>query len=185
MQESRDVEWELAKSLKKLVIEKPFEKITIKQIADGAGVIRVTFYNHFQDKYDLLAWIVERDIFKPVKILLSNLMYRQAMILIFTNMRKEKEFYTRVEKLTGQNSFSEIVTRCAEELILDLLHERGVTGSRESFPYMTPEYMARYYANSMCYVLMDWIRSGMETSPEDMSIIYAYLGSHSIQDLLK
>lgn len=185
MQESRDVEWELAKSLKKLVIEKPFEKITIKQIADGAGVIRVTFYNHFQDKYDLLAWIVERDIFKPVKILLSNLMYRQAMILIFTNMRKEKEFYTRVEKLTGQNSFSEIVTRCAEELILDLLHERGVTGSGESFPYMTPEYMARYYANSMCYVLMDWIRSGMETSPEDMSIIYAYLGSHSIQELLK
>ena len=128
MQDSRDVERELAQSLKKLAVEKPFEKITIKQIADGAGVIRVTFYNHFQDKYDLLAWIVRRDIFNPVKILLSNLMYRQALILIFTNLRRDRDFYMRIEKIEGQNSFSQIVTECAEKLILDLLQERGIVG---------------------------------------------------------
>ena len=55
MEDKRDIEKALARSLKKLVISNPFEKITIKQIADGAGVIRVTFYNHVQDKYDLLA----------------------------------------------------------------------------------------------------------------------------------
>ena len=48
----KDIEKALAHSLKELVVRMPFEKITIKQIADGAGVIRVTFYNHFQDKYD-------------------------------------------------------------------------------------------------------------------------------------
>ena len=62
MEEKRDIETKLAVSLKGLVTKMPFEKITIKQIADGAGVIRVTFYNHFQDKYDLLAWIVRREI---------------------------------------------------------------------------------------------------------------------------
>ena len=185
MQDSRDVERELAQSLKKLAVEKPFEKITIKQIADGAGVIRVTFYNHFQDKYDLLAWIVRRDIFDPVKILLSNLMYRQALILIFTNLRRDREFYMKVGKITGQNSFAEIVEECAEKLILDLLRERGIDEDLKISPQMTPEYISRYYANSMCYIMLDWIRNGMQTPPEDMADIYMHLGTHSIQDLLK
>ena len=44
----------LAESLKELTIKQPIEKITIKEITDKAGVIRPTFYNHFQDKYELL-----------------------------------------------------------------------------------------------------------------------------------
>ena len=51
MQEERkDVGLALAESLKDLVQRVPFEKITIKQITEGAGVIHGTFYNHFQDK---------------------------------------------------------------------------------------------------------------------------------------
>lgn len=42
----------LAESLKELTIKQPIEKITIKEITDKAGVIRPTFYNHFQDKYE-------------------------------------------------------------------------------------------------------------------------------------
>ena len=44
----------LAASFKELACQQPIEKITIKQITDKAGVIRPTFYNHFQDKYNLL-----------------------------------------------------------------------------------------------------------------------------------
>ena len=40
----------LAESLKELTGNHPIEKITIKEITDKAGVIRPTFYNHFQDK---------------------------------------------------------------------------------------------------------------------------------------
>ena len=50
MEERNAIEVKLAASLKSLAVRHPFEKITIKQITDGAGVIRVTFYNHFQDK---------------------------------------------------------------------------------------------------------------------------------------
>ena len=48
----------LAESFKELVYKRPIEKITIKEITDKAGVIRPTFYNHFQDKYELLEWII-------------------------------------------------------------------------------------------------------------------------------
>lgn len=42
----------LAESFKELLIKGSFDKITIKMITDQAGVIRPTFYNYFQDKYE-------------------------------------------------------------------------------------------------------------------------------------
>ena len=56
----------LAESLKELTIKQPIEKITIKEITDKAGVIRPTFYNHFQDKYELLEWIIRTEDRKSV-----------------------------------------------------------------------------------------------------------------------
>ena len=52
----------LAESFKELVLRQPIEKITIKEITEKAGVIRPTFYNHFQDKYELLACIIFTDL---------------------------------------------------------------------------------------------------------------------------
>lgn len=44
----------IGESLKVLMRNHPFEKITIKMITDEAGVIRPTFYNYFCDKYESL-----------------------------------------------------------------------------------------------------------------------------------
>lgn len=41
-------------ALIELMLEKPYEKITIQEIIDRANVGRATFYNHYQDKDDLL-----------------------------------------------------------------------------------------------------------------------------------
>ncbi len=48
----------LINSFFQLVSIKDFEKITIADIAKGAQVNRATFYAHFNDKYELLDYIV-------------------------------------------------------------------------------------------------------------------------------
>ena len=121
-EEKKDVEQALAESLKELVLKMPFEKITIKKITDGAGVIRVTFYNHFQDKYDLLGYIVQKEILEPVGILLGNNMYKEALTLIFANLRKDSAFYEKAVRIEGQNSFEEITEECIYKLLLDLMY---------------------------------------------------------------
>ena len=63
----------LAESLKELTIKQPIEKITIKEITDKAGVIRPTFYNHFQDKFELIEWIIRTELLEPVEPLIRNL----------------------------------------------------------------------------------------------------------------
>lgn len=43
-----------------LVNEKDFEKITISDLTRGAKVNRATFYAHFNDKYELLDYMIDK-----------------------------------------------------------------------------------------------------------------------------
>ena len=74
----------LAESFKELACRQPIEKITIKAVTDKAGVIRPTFYNHFQDKYELLEWIIQVQILEPIRPLIHAGMVDEALILIIT-----------------------------------------------------------------------------------------------------
>ena len=44
----------LEESLKRLLLTKPLNKITIADITSDCGISRMTFYYHFQDIYDLV-----------------------------------------------------------------------------------------------------------------------------------
>ena len=184
-EEKKDVSCALAQSLKERMRTTPFEKITIKQITDGAGVIRVTFYNHFQDKYDLLGHIVESEILEPVGILLKNKMYKEALTLILTNTRKDSDFYMRDVKIEGQNSLEEITEECIYKLLLDLFSERSSGRPHPTHPWVTVESLARYYSKSMNFVVMYWIRSGMTVPPEEVASVYEYIVTRSLWDVLE
>ena len=48
----------------------------------------------------------------------------------------------------------------------------------------SPELIAEYYAQSMTFVMMKWIRSGMIISPEEMAEIYEYIVSRSLKEII-
>ena len=85
MRKKENVEKKLIESFKELAKRTPIEKITIQEIVEGAGVIRPTFYNHFQDKYELLEWIITNDLLWPIQPLVENRMIKEALTLLFTN----------------------------------------------------------------------------------------------------
>ena len=46
----------LEESLKKLMLHKPLDKITIRDLTEDCGISRMAFYYHFKDIYDLVEW---------------------------------------------------------------------------------------------------------------------------------
>lgn len=50
----RDVPSELFAALRRLGVERPFETLSVRDIAREAGFSTRTFYNHFRSKYDLV-----------------------------------------------------------------------------------------------------------------------------------
>ena len=67
-QGKRETDLLLAESFKELACQYPIEKITIREITDRAGVIRTTFYNHFQDKYELLEFLTDGQHIFPLSL---------------------------------------------------------------------------------------------------------------------
>ena len=173
----------LAESFKELACRQPIEKITIKAITEKAGVIRPTFYNHFQDKYELLEWIILTDLLEPIRPLIENKMVSEALLLLFMNIEKEREFYKQTVRLEGQNSFESIARECVKEILLEIIEKNSVR-KIPKFRWLTPERIAEYYAQSMCSVVIVWIKSGMTISAKELVEIYEYMMEHSIAEIL-
>lgn len=174
----------LAESFKELARKRPIEKITIKEITDLAGVIRPTFYNHFQDKYELLEWIVTTDLLHPIEPLLQNGMISEGLVLLFTNIEKDGEFYARVIKQEGQNSFVEIARTCVEKVLADVIG-KAYEGKKPRYAWLTPKRIAAYYAQSMCHIAITWIQSGMTIPAKELAEIYGYMIGHSLKDIVE
>ena len=184
MNTKTDVDKQLMESFKKLVRTIPVEKITIKEITDKAGVIRPTFYNHFQDKYEVIERIINEEILLPVKPLLDNEMIQEAMVLVFTNILKEKDFYCRLSNMEGQNSFASIVKNSIRQWIFAFISEKVGTKKFKS-AWLTPNRVADYYAQSMSFVVLEWIASDMPIPPREVAEIYDYIMTRSMEDILQ
>lgn len=174
----------LAESFKELVLKQPIEKITIKEITDKAGVIRPTFYNHFQDKYELLEWIIVTELIEPVEPLLEGGMVNAALILLLTGIEKEKEFYTKASRLEGQNSFESIAKKCVEQALIKVIRNTS-EGKKQKYVWLTPERVAEYYAQSMCYVTITWLQSGTTIPARELAEIYQYIITRSMEEILE
>lgn len=177
------VKEKLAESFRALVLQMPLEKITIKDITDGAGVIRPTFYNHFKDKYDLIEWIWYQDVVSPVRTFWDMDMLIEARKLIFARILKEKEYYLRISRMEGQNSFPDIMMESIRQMCLEYIEAKGNNSGNEFG--ITKEDLADFYAHTVCYVLLRWIRSGMKQTPEEMSKIYEYISTNSLEQLMQ
>ena len=183
MQAKNEVDQLLAQSLKELAVKRPVEKITIKEITDKAGVIRPTFYNHFQDKFELIEWIIKTEILEPIGPLLSNGMITEGMELLFSNIAKDKPFYEKIVRMDGVITFDDIAHKCVKELLLAIITEL-MYGKETKHRWLTPEIIADYYAQSMCFAAEEWIRTGMVIPPREMAEAYQYIISRSMMDVI-
>ena len=183
VQKAEQMKYRLADAMKQCMAKMPIERITVRQLVELSGTTRQTFYRHFQDKYEVVERIIKDEILQPIRPLLQNDMIDESMILIFSNLQKEKEFYTKLAKTTGQNSFEEIVRKCVEELLLEFMISK--TGEKVvKDRWLTPAMIAKYYAQSMTFVVMNWIQSGMLLSPKEIAEVYDYIITRSMQDII-
>lgn len=174
----------IGESLKVLMHDHPFEKITIKMITDEAGVIRPTFYNYFCDKYEVVEWIFNENIIEKVRSMFEQKMYTEGLKLLFVCMKNDCTFYKKAFEITGQNAFTDIVKNSLYQLFITEVNFSYIE-SQSTNPLLTPEMVAAFYSISLANLLQLWIRSNnQEYTAENMVEAYAFLVSHRIQDFI-
>lgn len=174
----------LATSLKELMKSRPFEKITIQEITEGAGVIRPTFYNHFQDKYDLLEWIFRNEVILPAQALLDYGMLQEAVQLMLLEMEKEKPFYRKAIRIGGQNSFIKIMEHIFQELLQSVI-ERRIGVSTIGGDLLTIQNVAEFFAASSLFVILKWLESDDKVPTEEVAKVYKVLITRTFSEMME
>lgn len=79
-------------AFKNLLLKKPFSKITISELIRECNLNRKTFYYHFDDIYDLMAWTIEEEAFDKLQDfdIIEN---PQKAFLFAVNYIKENSFF--------------------------------------------------------------------------------------------
>lgn len=183
-QKSQITEEALVAGMKHLITVMPFEKITVKEIADAANVKRPTFYNHFKDKYDVVEYILKQELVEPARTLVACDMLEEAIRLMLMTMKKEKAFYMRVARIGEDRIFHQIVLQLLKELLLDVMRERMVDDDDNKNPMLTMDNIAEYYAYGLAFGISKWIQKGMKMEVDEVLEALKVLLSESLTDLV-
>lgn len=153
----------LAGALKKMMVIKPIDRITVNDLVETCGVSRQTFYYHFDDVYDLLEWVFEEDANAnlPREVVYGN--WKNDVIMWFKYLAENATFVLNVYNSNSRlymlryikgrlrqciRSFSEIV---AEDREID----------RQDF-----EFIVEFYSNIVVGLISQWMDAGMQLPKE-------------------
>ena len=157
----------MEKALTKLLKTESFQKITIKEITDKAGLSRRTFYRNYSSKEEIIKGLI-------AKILLEyrSLIGRQADLslagvskTIFTLAQKHKDFLLMLNR-------NRLIPILMEEIdgFLPPLFEM-VKGHRIDCPEESVQYALTFGAGGFVRILMRWLDEGGNKPPEKMMLI--------------
>lgn len=150
----------LCEGLFLLMQEKPFEKITIKQICDRTGVIRGTFYNHFMDKYEALEYLVDSMLCEDMDDADPKSSFKNMFNTIYLN----QDFFKSCFKITGQNGFEELLQNIFESIFDDVFSMLDLSELDSLF---TRQFLVEYYSNNAIYFFRKWVKENFRTSCDE------------------
>ena len=139
----------LEASLKKLLLERPLDKITVTDIAEDCGINRMTFYYHFRDIYDLVEWACQEDFRRILDGLIDN---RPFILNVYRSVRREQ-----VETFLFQ------VTHGLLMGVVEELDPRGEVREEDK------AFLADFYKYAFVGLVLDWIRTGMKGEPAELA----------------
>lgn len=115
-------------AVKNLLERKNFEKITVSEIIEEAGVSKPTFYRYFKSKYDLAAAIFSDCVTKDVLMQYNGKNYDEFQLMVYEKIKENKKYLKKVFKTSGPESFYEFLVKYISESYMQHGRERfGIT----------------------------------------------------------
>ena len=171
----------LTASFRELVLQIPFEKITIKMITDGAGVIRPTFYKHFQDKYEIIEWVFQTQVVDQVDVLINNHMEQDLHKLLFQCIYNEKDFFKKILSIQGPQSFESLLNRYLL-VVFEIIFNRCNYQPPKELPFLSKDLAIHYLCYETTQFIRIWLEMDNPLPPKELSLAFEYLKYHSLSE---
>lgn len=157
-------------ALASLLTEKAFEDIRISDICNKAMVHRTTFYKHFEDKYQLLDFLLGQIMinFKEKSInyasdINSREYYINLIRLLFEHMHENKKLYSI--GLLNNDSTTKLLRKTVVECIKSSLESNVANGIKLSIPIPI---ISEFYSSAIVNLAKWWLENNMPISIDEM-----------------
>ena len=149
----------LAESLKKLLLKKPLNKITINDLTTDCGISRMAFYYHFKDIYDLVEWVCLEESRKALQGKKTYDTWQEGLLQIFEAVYENKPFIINAYNAVSREQIENFLFQLTHYLIMGVVEEQSketlLTNEQKNF-------IADFYKYSFVGLMLDWIRRGMD-----------------------
>ena len=149
-------------ALKKLLKEKPLEKIRIHDLTKLAGINRQSFYYHYADIYALVGDVIRTAIFETVGEHCTMDTWEEGMLAMYQRTLEEKEFvvavYNAIPKERIQLFLEDVLTTY---MIYALKDTAGGQLLSEEDRYI----FIRFITYGFTGTYLQWIQTGMRADP--------------------
>ena len=145
-------------SLKRMLLKKPLDKITIRDITEDCGISRMAFYYHFKDIYDLVEWACIADASLALQGKKTYDTWKEGLLQIFEAVLENKPFILNAYRCISRERMERFLFQLTYGLIRCVVVEqsRGVEISEQD-----KIFIAEFYKYSFVGIMLDWIRQGM------------------------
>lgn len=156
----------LEASLKKLLLQKPLDKITINDLTSDCGISRMAFYYHFKDIYDLTEWVCVENAAKALQGKKTYDTWQEGLQQIFEAVLENKPFIMNVYHSVSREQIENYLFQLIYHLIMGIVEEKsaGMEISEEE-----KKFIADFYKYSLVGVMLDWIRRGMKEDYQEIA----------------
>ena len=162
----------LIQALRKLLLEKRFENITVNEICDLAMVRRATFYKHFADKYALFTFMVQsiqEEFWKQSPEADATTGSIEPYIIIMTNtvnfMDKNQAL---VKSAMDSNVYPILQNIVSEQIHRDIKRRFCIDKQNGKQLLLSANLMAQVYTGALMNVVRWWIRHKEQTTKEEI-----------------
>ncbi len=149
----------LEASLKKLLLQKPIDKITINDLTSDCGISRMSFYYHFKDIYDLVEWVCVEDGKRALQDKKTYDTWQEGLRQIFDSVLENKPFILNVYNAISRKKIENYLNGITYSLIEAVVEEK-CTGI--DIATKDKAFIAEFYKYSFVGIMLDWIDRGMK-----------------------
>ena len=171
----------LEESLKRLLLTKPLNKITIADITNDCGISRMTFYYHFQDIYDLVEWACEEDAARAIAGNKTADTWQTGLLDTFLALRKNEPFIASIYHDMSREQVERFLVPVVSDLVKSVVDEHA---ARRHVREQDRDFIARFFAHALIGTVLDWIARDMRDDPQQLVQRVATIADGAIETAL-
>lgn len=153
----------LEESLKKFLLQKPLDKITISDLTADCGISRMAFYYHFKDIYDLVDWIFLEMASEFLEGKETYDTWQQGFTQILYGVLRNRRLIMNAYNSLSREQVERFLYALTYDLLLGVVEEEAVAVPiREE----DKKFIIDFYKYAFVGFMIDWIKKGMKEQPE-------------------